>query len=259
MAAKVISIITAREAKLLWDNARDSILHALEHFTDVSLKNGSKDHHSKWIVLSVHHAAEAFCNMLLKQLDPENPIFKRNGKDWYPSLLPAINELFQPKNRTCLTDAEARLLEILRGLNESRNSIMHRLVPEDIDVSLSAISILGLSRVAYRRRGESVEDILEVDPPIQSDVVKAVNYKKFEDYYRFVEAFLAEEFPGKYLPECENCGAYAIVNGRCEACFEPMESFTCDSCNAEVLLPQCRRFQGETEVICPSCGKKISA
>jgi hypothetical protein len=94
---------------------------------------------------------------------------------------------------------------------------MHGMVPKDLDLSLPAMSILGLSRVAYRRRGESVEDILQVDPPIQSDVVKAISYKKFEDYYRFVELFLAEEFPGKYFPECENCGASSIVNNRCEA------------------------------------------
>lgn len=259
MTATVVSIITAREAKELWENARDSIFHALEHFFELSLKYGEGSHHKKWIVLSVHHAAEAFCSMLLKQFDPGNAIFKRGRQDWWPSLVPAIDELLKPNNRARLTGAEIRLLDVLKGLNDSRNRIMHGMVPQDLDLSLPAMSILGLSRVAYRRRGESVEDILQVDPPIQSDVVKAISYKKFEDYYRFVEAFLAEEFPGKYFPECENCGASSIVNRRCEACFEPMESFTCDSCDVEVLLPESRRFQGETEVICPSCGKKISA
>jgi hypothetical protein len=62
MTAKVVSILRAREAKLLWENARDSILHALEHFTEISLKDGKEDH-KKWIVLSFHHAAEAVCNM----------------------------------------------------------------------------------------------------------------------------------------------------------------------------------------------------
>lgn len=136
---------------------------------------------------------------------------------------------------------------------------MHGIVPENLELSVTAMSILGLSRVAYRRQGESVEDILQVDPPIQSDVVRAISYKKFDDYYRFVEAFLAEEFPGKYFPECENCGASSIVNSRCEACFETMESFTCDSCDVEILLPKSRGLQGETEVICPSCGKNTYA
>lgn len=259
MTTKVVSIITAREDKLLWQNARDSILHASEHFTDLSLKTGNEAHHRKWIVLSVHHAAEAFCNMLLKQFDPGNPILKRNGKDWYPSLVPAINELLQSRNPARLTDAETCLLKLLKILNESRNSIMHGLVPENLDLSLSAMSILGLSRVAHRRRAQSVDDILQQDPPIQQDVVEAISYKKIEDYYRFVKAFLAEEFPDQYLPVCENCGINSIVNSRCEACFEAIESFTCDSCDEEVFLPESWRFRRQAEVLCPSCGKKISA
>ncbi len=35
MVAKVVPILTAREAKALWENARDSILHALEHFAEL--------------------------------------------------------------------------------------------------------------------------------------------------------------------------------------------------------------------------------
>lgn len=88
---------------------------------------------------------------------------------------------------------------------------MHGLAPENLELSLPAMSILGLSRVAYRRKGESVEDILKADPPIQNDVIKAISYKKFDDYYRFVEAFLVEEFPSKCIPECVNCGASAVV------------------------------------------------
>ena len=259
MPAKVVSIITAREATLLWENARDSIRHALEHFTDLSLKDGNEAHHKKWIILSVRHAAEAFCNMLLKQFDPGNPIFTRYGRDWYPSLVPTIGELVQPKNQVRLTGAELRLLQFLKGLNDSRNSIMHGLVPKDMDLSLAAMSILGLSRAAYRRKGQSVDDILDQDPPIQQCVVRAISYKKLVDYYRFVKEFLAEELPNQYLPICENCGASSIVKRRCEACFESMKSFTCDSCDEELLLPEFWRFQSGYEVVCPSCGKKITA
>ena len=259
MTANVVPLIVTQEAKLLWENARDSILHALEHFADLSSENASEFHHKKWIVLSVHHAAEAFCNMLLKQFDPENPNFKRNGKDWYPSLITAIEELLQPNNPARLTHAEAELLRLLKGLNDSRNGVMHGKVPEKLDLSFGAMSILGLSRVAYRRLGECVEDILEQNPPIQRDVVEAISYTKIQDYYRFVEAFLAEEFPDQYLPTCENCRISSIVDLRCEACFETMESFTCDSCDEELLLPESWRFSCESEVVCPSCGKKISA
>jgi hypothetical protein len=206
----------------------------------------------------VHHAAEAFCSMLLKHFDSGNPIFKRGRRDWWPSLVPAIDELLK-KNRDHLTGAEIRLLDLLKGLNDSRNHIMHGMVPQHMDLSLQAMAILGLSRVAHRRRGESVEDILQAYPPTQSNVVEAISYKKFDDYYRFVEAFLAEEFPGKYFPQCENCGASAVVYTRCEACFESMDCFTCDSCGEEILLPESWRLQGESELVCPSCGKKISA
>ena len=72
MTGKVVSIITARVPKELWKNARDSIFHALEHFSELSLKYSDGPHHKKWIVLSVHHAAEAFCNMLLMQFGPGN-------------------------------------------------------------------------------------------------------------------------------------------------------------------------------------------
>jgi len=47
----------------------------------------------------------------------------------------------------------------------------------------------------------------------------------------------AEEFPGEHFAECEKCGASFIVNRRCEACFEPMDCFTCHSCDVEILLP----------------------
>jgi len=258
MVAKVVPILTAREAKALWENARDSILHALEHFAELTATSGDQDHHKKWIVLSVHHAAEAFCNMLLKQFDPTNTIFKRGQQDWWPSLAPAIDELLAPKYQDRLTGAERRLLDLLKGLNDSRNRIMHGLAPQNLELSLPAMSILGLSRVVYRRKGESVEDILQLDPPIQNDVIKAISYKTFDDYYRFVEAFLAEEFPGKYIPVCENCGASAVVNKRCEACFESMDSFTCDFCDEEFLLPESWRSQTQGEIVCPSCGEKIS-
>jgi DNA-directed RNA polymerase subunit RPC12/RpoP len=258
MVAKVIPILTARQARELWENSRDSIRHALKHFAELSAKSKDEDHHKKWIILSIHHAAEAFCNMLLKQFDPANTLFKRGDEDWWPSLPTTIRELLTPKFQPRLTGSERRLLDLLKGLNDSRNRIMHGITPENLDLSLTAMSILGLSRVAYRRKGESVDDILKADPPIQRDVIKAISYKKLDDYYRFVEAFLTEELPDRYIPECENCGASAVVNNRCEACFESMDSFTCASCDEEFLLPESFRLQTHAEIVCPSCGEKIS-
>src|SRR5262249_2698970 len=137
MPATVVSI-----TEDLWKNARDSIFHALEHFLELSLKEGEKFHHTKWIVLSVHHLAETFCGMLLKEFDPTNAIFKRGQQDSWPSLVPEIDELLAQKYRSRLTGGEIRLLDLLRGLNDSRNRIMHGVAPEGLDLSLAAMSIL---------------------------------------------------------------------------------------------------------------------
>jgi len=258
MAAKIVPILTAREAKALWDNARDSILHALEHFGDLSKRIGDRRHHEKQIVLSTHHAAETFCNMLLKRYEPQNPKLARKGQDHYPSLPSSIVELVKPANPPRLTGAEIRLLEVFKSLHESRNKIMHGIVPEGLDMSVAAMSILGLSRVTSRRKGICLEDILEGDPPIGHDVISAISWKRLDGYSRFVEAFLSEERPGQYFHKCENCGASAVVNRRCEACFESMDSFSCASCDEEFLLPESFRLQPQGEIVCPSCGEKIS-
>lgn len=120
---------------------------------------------------------------------------------------------------------------------------MHGIVPEGLDMSVAAMSILGLSRVTLRRKGICVEDILEGDPPIGHDVISAISWKRLDDYCRFVEAFLAEECPGQYFHKCENFGASAVVNKRCEACFESMDFFNCDSCDEEFLLPESLRLR----------------
>jgi hypothetical protein len=71
----------------LWANGRDSILHALDHFTERDRARADRHpHHDKWIVLSVHHAAECICNMRLIQLEPDNALFSRRGAIRFPSL-----------------------------------------------------------------------------------------------------------------------------------------------------------------------------
>jgi DNA-directed RNA polymerase subunit RPC12/RpoP len=258
MAAKIVPILTALEAKALWDNARDSILHTLEHFGDLSMRIGDRRHHEKQIVLSTHHAAETFCNMLLKRYEPQNTKLTRKGQDHYPSLPSSIVELVKLANPAGLTGAEIQLLEVFKSLHESRNRIMHGIVPEGLDISVAAMSILGLSRVTLRRKGICLEDILEGDPPIGHDVISAISWNRLDEYCRFVEAFLAEERPGQYFHKCENCGATAVVNNRCEACFESMDFFTCASCDEELVLPESFRLQNRGEIVCPSCGGQIS-
>ncbi len=63
------------DVKGLWLNARNSMYHAFEHFSDLAANHGDKVHHRKWIILSVHHAAECFLKILLKDLDPTDSSF----------------------------------------------------------------------------------------------------------------------------------------------------------------------------------------
>ena len=37
----------------LWENGRDSIVHALDHFSERDRERSDRQHHDKWIVLSV--------------------------------------------------------------------------------------------------------------------------------------------------------------------------------------------------------------
>jgi hypothetical protein len=63
----------------LWQNCEDSVTHALEHF----LEGADDFHNRKWALLSVAHAAEAYCNLLLCTFDPLHPPHPRAH---YPSL-----------------------------------------------------------------------------------------------------------------------------------------------------------------------------
>jgi len=65
-----------------WLNAKDSLLHALDHFVELSDKSSNKWHHQKWIILSVHHAASCLVSMWLKEADKNHKLFLAdNGKE----------------------------------------------------------------------------------------------------------------------------------------------------------------------------------
>ena len=87
MDAKVVPILTAHEAKEVWTMPEIQYFtrwNILQNFpqkavTKITIKNG--------LALSVHHAAQTFCNVLLQsgltlrtQSSRENSV-----QDWYPS------------------------------------------------------------------------------------------------------------------------------------------------------------------------------
>jgi hypothetical protein len=97
----------------LWENGRDSITHALDHFSEREAERSNRRRHDKWIVLSLHHAAECVCNMRRLGLDPSRPLFSRKGEVWFPSLSETIKQLQQPINAGRLSPTVHQLFHLL--------------------------------------------------------------------------------------------------------------------------------------------------
>jgi hypothetical protein len=85
----------------LWRNCADSLTHALEHFSAANEEN-EPFHDRKWAILSVAHAAEVYCNLLLSIFDTEHP------KGDYPSLNTARRML---KSHQRLMESERLVIE----------------------------------------------------------------------------------------------------------------------------------------------------
>ncbi|MGE0085764.1 MAG: hypothetical protein AB7S75_15245 [Desulfococcaceae bacterium] len=244
----------------LWKNSKDSMEHAIEHFLELTYHKDNKWHHQKWIILSVHHAAECVVNMLLKEIDPSNRIFfKKDGSDHFPSLIPSINELIKYERDGKITKTEVHLLNLLEQLNKTRNEIIHRNPPQKLDasvVSVAAMSLIGMLHVIQRRRNESFYNIFNQHTEVQRDISEAVKVSMIDEYKALIESLLKEKYPNEFFDECPYCGAVAIINSlrlpttTCNACFEELELITCESCKEEYYtLSYCNEM-----IDCPFCG-----
>jgi hypothetical protein len=240
----------------LWENGRDSITHALNHFSERDRNRSDRPHHDKWIVLSVHHAAECICNMRLLELDPSCPLFLRKGSVRFPSLSETIKQLQLPVNSGRLTSAEIQLLLLLSELPDVRNQFMHRTAPKDVDVSIAAMCMIGILKYIERLKGESAADIIWQSPPIEGDVVAAIRAKRLHEYSNFVAVFLKEKYPNRWLPQCPSCGVQAVVSSTCEACFAELNSIRCSDCDEEIYFLPWQRKYGDPVVECQDCGLK---
>jgi predicted RNA-binding Zn-ribbon protein involved in translation (DUF1610 family) len=243
------------DVKGLWRNTRNSMYHAFEHFSELATNGSDKEHHHKWIVLSVHHAAECFLKILLKELDPTDSYVKDSkGRVRFPNLIDILLALRKLEHAGRLSRAEQKLLDLLDEINRTRNEIIHRDFPNDLDASVAAYSMLAILRAASRRWGISLEALYSQDPPIEISVVESIHWQRSDDYKAFVEESLKDEHPEiQFFHQCPYCGANAITARRCEACFQEMELKECPSCGHQFYIPSDRRLLAEEEYRCP-CG-----
>ena len=241
----------------LWINAKDSIIHALDHFS--MLAHGKGNHwHEKWIILSVHHAADYFLRMLLKDVDPNDsqryfsdPSKVYLGKTRYV--------LLKYKDSGKLKSWELKLLDLVGSLNQQRIDIAHRDPSDHLDPTTAAWSILAILRAASRRFDIAPEEIFDQYPPIQREVVEAIHWRHLDEYSAFIEAVLAEEHPEtRFFELCPYCGTHAIYGSRCEGCFEEVSSESCASCGADFYVPSDRQAFPDEDYNCPECGAKPS-
>ncbi len=235
------------------NNIKDSLFHALAHFSELAINSADSAHHKKWIVLSVHHAAEIYLYVVLSAVSPQNELLKKtkkNGKPWFPSSTSLLEEL--NKFKANLSKSEVKLLSVLNTLIGLRHDLMHN--PKSIigDISPAVWSTLALLRAISRRYGISTEEIFNFSPPIEIEVLDLLKWEHLSEYSEFVEQVLAEEFPDKHdFLECPNCGACAVTMNRCEGCFENINMHECHSCGQEFAT-----FR-DPEPKCPSCGARV--
>lgn len=236
-----------REA--LGANAHDAIAHALDHFTERARKHSDHAHHDKWIILSVHQAAECICNALLFGINRDRASAKR-----FPPLSVTIQELQEPTNATRLSGSERKLLALLAELPEIRNQLMHRIVPEQIDVSAAAMCMVALIRLTARRkaRGQATRSF----DPIEADVVEAIRGARLDEYTGFIETFVHEEYPEQFLPNCPGCDGATVVASRCQACFEEIGQMSCPECDEDIYYLDWMSRYGKHTTTCGGCGRE---
>jgi hypothetical protein len=238
----------------LWANASDSLRHALDHFTERDQPRADHQHHDKWIVLSVHHAAECISNMRMIGLEPDSSLFQRNGALWFPSLSTTLSELQKTRNAERLSVAERQLFLLMDGLPDIRHQLMHRIAPAKVDVSLAAMCMMGLLKYIERLKGVSASDIVWQSPPVEGTVVAAIRYTRHQEYGNFVALFLREKYGDQLLPSCPACNVRAVVGSICEACFTELGSIDCPDCYGKAYYIELEHAKmGTAQVEC-ECG-----
>jgi hypothetical protein len=164
-----------------------------------------------------------------------------------------LKQLQVPLNSARLSPAELQLLRLLSQLPDIRHQFMHRTAPEEIDVSIAAMCMIGLLKYIERLKGETASNIIWQSPPIEGDVVAAIRYTRLDEYGQFVGLFLREKYAGRALPECPSCGVPAVASFICEACFEELDYALCPESGEKAYFLSWERSRGNVQVECPHC------
>jgi HEPN domain-containing protein len=201
----------------LWRNCEDSVFHALKHLSAASQAADSW-HDRKWAVLSVAHAAEVYCNLLLSEFDPKHP----RGK--YPQLTVVLKELIRfdrAKKLTRLTDSERYVIgEILPKLPDLRNELMHGPAPEEIPATDTAMALLSLLHIIRRRYGYDATEALG-HSEIEREIFEEIHWRKHDAWFTAAEKLMMWEYGHEHLRHCAHCDSLTIPPGAvCHACFE---------------------------------------
>src|SRR5260370_14943751 len=152
----------------LWRNCRDSIIHSLEHFDPG--QEYQPFHNSKWAILSVAHAAEVYCNLLLSVFDPNHP------KGDYPPLNKARGML---KGHPGLTESEKYVIgEVLTPLADQRNTLMHMPAPEMLRATETAVAFPSLLPTIRPSLALDTSKFLDESPAIERDIFEEIDWRK---------------------------------------------------------------------------------
>jgi hypothetical protein len=197
----------------------------------------------------------ASCNKRLLDLEPSGKHFLRGGNGWFPHLSATLKTIGDDPYAAPLTSAERALFTLLKRLQSDRNSFMHRLAPTEADVSTAAMCMVGLLKYAERLTGEHASDLVWQSPPIEGDVVSAIRYTRLEEYSEFIAVFVEEKYPRWQIAECPSCNVVAVVDSRCEACFEEIEYLVCPITDQNVYFMSWQRSRGDKQIDCPHCGE----
>lgn len=208
-------------AQGLTRNCLDSLKHALAHFS-ANYEEEYGFHNQKWAILSVAHAAEAFCNLLLLTLDPNHP----HGRK-YPDLERAINGL-KATQSTGLSNAERHAIkEIFPGLEKQRDQLMHRVPPAQLDAERAALVLLTLLYLVRRRTGIGTEELFgEATESVVFDELGLAGKDGRLDkggqarWFAIAELLAFEDYGPEFLEHCNSCECFTKTPDRgCLACF----------------------------------------